>query len=106
MVKNLSAAELKKMMESGNGFKLIDVREKWEYDHSNIDGADLIPLGTFVARSKNLGVDDKIIIYCHHGNRSYSACQYLVDNGFKDVYNLEGGIEAWSLNVDPSVSRY
>ena len=106
MVKNLSAAELKALIDKGEEFKFIDVREKWEHDHSRIDGAELVPLGTFVAHSKSLAKEDKIVIYCHHGNRSFSACHYLVNNGFHNVYNLEGGIEAWSIEVDSSVPRY
>lgn len=106
MVKNLSAAEVKAILDKGEEIKFIDVREKWEHDYSRIDGADLVPLGTFVAHSHNLDKDEKIIIYCHHGNRSFSACHYLVNNGFSNVYNLDGGIDAWSLEVDSTVPRY
>ena len=106
MVKNLSVADLKALLDKGTEFKFIDVREKWEHDYSKIDGADLVPLGTFVAHSKTLNKDEKIVIYCHHGNRSFSACNYLVSNGFTDVYNLYGGIDAWSIDIDSSVQRY
>jgi adenylyltransferase/sulfurtransferase len=100
VVSNISATQLKEMLLKEEGIKLIDVREKWEYNIARINGSDLVPVKTFTEYSKNLNVEDKIVVYCHMGSRSYSVCQFLIQNGFKNIYNLEGGINAWSLEVD------
>ena len=106
MIKNFTPSEIKKLLESGSGFRLIDVREKWEYDLARIEGAELIPLGDFVPSSGTLNKNERLILYCHKGVRSMSACNYLMILGYEEIYNLKGGIDAWSLEVDESVPRY
>ncbi len=107
-VKFVSATEAFEMLKNNQSIKLIDVREPHEYEFCNIKGALLCSLSRFdeAISEANLSKSDKIVLYCHHGVRSMKAAIYLADQGFEDLYSLEGGIEAWSLEVDPSVARY
>jgi rhodanese-related sulfurtransferase len=106
MVKRLSPIQVKNILESEAQIKLIDVRESWEFEIAKLKNAQLVPLGQFVDFSKQLNPEDKIVIYCHHGVRSFNACSYLSENGFKEVINLEGGINAWSQEIDSSIPVY
>jgi len=106
MIQSLVPLEIKKILETEKDAKLIDVREKWEYDYAKIEGAENIPLSVFVHSLSQLDNNQKTIIYCHHGARSYQACSYLVRNGFKDVINMTGGIESWAETVEPEMARY
>lgn len=106
MIENLDPLEIKVLLEKETDIKLIDVREKWEYEYARIDGAENIPLSVFVHSVNKIDNNKKIILYCHHGSRSYQACSFLVRNGFKDVINMDGGINAWSDLVDPSLAKY
>ncbi len=103
----ITAEELKSQMDSGEKFRLIDVREPHEYDHAKIAGAELKPLGQIMLWSQELSdQDEAIVLHCHHGMRSDRACQFLAAQGFSNLKNLIGGIDEWSLKVDPSVPRY
>lgn len=106
MVKNLSPAEAKKILEEQEDVRLIDVREKWEYDTAKIGNSELMPMSEFNDHYEKLNPDDNLIICCHHGNRSFRVCAYLVQNGFKNVSNLDGGIDAWSHEIDPAIPTY
>jgi rhodanese-related sulfurtransferase len=92
----------------GNGQKVVflDVRERWEYDLARIEGATLIPLGELHQRANELDPASEIIVYCHHGVRSFHATMFLQQMGFTKAKNLAGGIDGWSLRIDPSVPRY
>lgn len=96
------------MKKKGNDFLLLDVREPAEYAIARIEGAKLIPLAELPDRIKELEEyrNSTIVIYCHHGMRSLNAVGYLQENEFSSLKNLKGGIDAWSLLVDPSVPRY
>jgi sulfur-carrier protein adenylyltransferase/sulfurtransferase len=85
---------------------LLDVREPWEYELAHLPGATLIPLGTLPAAVATLDPSRPTVVYCHHGMRSLSAARFLAARGFHPVWNLEGGIDAWSLEVDPATPRY
>ncbi len=85
---------------------LLDVREPHEWAIAHIAGATLVPLRTIPARVQDIPRDRTIVVYCHHGMRSRMAGEFLVDQGFGDVINLAGGIDAWSAAVDPSLPRY
>jgi rhodanese-related sulfurtransferase len=93
--------------------RLIDCREEEEFAHCRIEGAELIPLSRFAEEverrlgSPDVDGDDRpMVVYCHHGMRSMSATRYLRQKGHRRVWSLRGGIEAWSLEIDPSVARY
>jgi monothiol glutaredoxin len=104
-VQQLTAEELKAMMDRGDALELIDVRTEEERTiamiagarHLNEEGRDYL---------LRLDRDTRLVFQCHHGIRSQAAAQYFVGEGFRNVYNLRGGIEAWSRTVDPGVPRY
>ena len=85
---------------------LVDVWERWEYDIAQITGSRLIPLGELEERLTELPREGILVIQCHSGGRSEQGARLLQEAGFANVYNLEGGIEAWSRDVDPTVPRY
>ena len=90
---------------------VLDVREPWEVAQASIksgEGFELrcIPMHEIPGRLQELDPDPPIACLCHHGARSMSVAAFLVNNGFDDVSNITGGIDAWSLSADPSVPRY
>jgi rhodanese-related sulfurtransferase len=101
-------ADLKRALASGEDLLLLDVREPSEHARARIEGARLLPLGQLEARLNELDAwrGRRVVVHCHHGGRSAHACLLLREHGFQRVENLAGGIDAWSLAVDPSVPRY
>ena len=102
----MSAHELKRKKDAREAFELIDVREPFEYEIARIDGSKLIPLGEIAERADELQREQTIVVHCHSGSRSAEAVRLLQQRGFINVYNLEGGIDAWSNEIDPSVPKY
>src|SRR2546422_8232565 len=105
-IPTMSAQELKRKMDAREPFELIDVRETFECEIAQIDGAKLIPLSEIAERADELQREGPIVIHCHIGQRSAQAVRLLQQRGFANVYNLEGGIDAWSDQVDPGVPKY
>jgi rhodanese-related sulfurtransferase len=104
---NITPQELKSRLDAGKKIRLIDVREQDEFAFNRIAGAELIPLSQFQKRGpEELSPDEEIVLYCHHGMRSGQAQGFLKANGYENVLNLSGGIDAWSAQVEPSVPRY
>ena len=103
---NVTVADLKRRLDSGERIALVDVRTPVEDRIGRIDGATLIPVQELMARLGELDPRVETVVYCHHGPRSLQAVTYLRSQGFASVYNLRGGIDAWSLEIDPSVPRY
>jgi adenylyltransferase/sulfurtransferase len=103
---SISVRELKRKMDKGEALTLIDVREPDEYEIAKIPGSRLIPLGELQQRVADLPRSGALIFQCHSGIRSARATQLAKDAGFENVYNLEGGIDAWSVEIDPAVPRY
>jgi rhodanese-related sulfurtransferase len=85
---------------------LVDVREDWEREAAAIPGTLHIPLGELPARLSELPEDRPIVLHCHHGGRSMQAATWIAHQGYDDVANLDGGIEAWSRDIDPTIPRY
>ncbi|TMQ69668.1 MAG: molybdopterin-synthase adenylyltransferase MoeB [Candidatus Eisenbacteria bacterium] len=85
---------------------LVDVREPHEHAIAHIEGARLMPLGTLPARVAELDSSRPIVIYCHHGQRSRVALDFMRRAGFAKIQHLRGGIDAWSREIDPTVPRY
>ncbi|MDE0886013.1 MAG: molybdopterin-synthase adenylyltransferase MoeB [Myxococcota bacterium] len=87
---------------------LLDVREPEEVAQASIEGSVPIPLGEIEARVGEIADwrQRPVVVHCHHGGRSAQACRKLIELGFEEVENLDGGIEAWSLTVDGRVPRY
>jgi adenylyltransferase/sulfurtransferase len=105
-VPTITATELKTRIDRQDKFVLIDVREPFEYEISRIPGSKLIPLGELPARLSELDSADDIVLHCKMGGRSAKALRILQEAGFRKLNNLQGGITAWSDDVDPSVPKY
>lgn len=106
-MKEITVQELKKKFDKGDNFFLLDVREQFEYQISNIDG-ELIPLDLLPEKIKEIEdkKDDEVIVMCRSGGRSAKACELLSKHGFEDVKNLKGGINAWAREIDSSLPVY
>jgi adenylyltransferase/sulfurtransferase len=105
-VPSVSVRELKQKMDARETFMLVDVREPYEYEIARIEGSRLIPLGELETHVSDLPRTGKLVLQCHSGGRSEQATRLLQQAGFENVYNLEGGIDAWSIEIDPAVPRY
>jgi rhodanese-related sulfurtransferase len=103
---HLSPAQVKQLLDAGRPLVLLDVREPEEVALARIAGAVHIPMGDVPGRVHELDADADIVVYCHHGLRSASVAAFLLQREFASVANLSGGIDAWSLTVDPSLPRY
>ncbi|HTC13448.1 MAG TPA: molybdopterin-synthase adenylyltransferase MoeB [Chthoniobacterales bacterium] len=105
-VPTITATELKAKIDRKDQFVLVDVREPYEYDISRIPGSKLIPLGELPARLSELDSADDIVLHCKVGGRSAKALRILQEAGFRKLNNLQGGITAWSDEVDPTTPKY
>jgi adenylyltransferase/sulfurtransferase len=105
LVNEVGPAELKRMLDSGQKVVLLDVREPFENAYCRIEKSKLIPLEQLEQRVGELNKDDRIVVYCHVGVRSARATEFLNSKGFK-AQNLKGGVEAWALEVDPTMPVY
>ncbi len=105
-IHQVSVEELKAKLDSGIPFTLLDVREPYEYEIARIPGSRLIPLGNLASCINELDTADEIYIHCKMGGRSAQALRQLRDYGFTKLYNVEGGISAWSEKIDPSMPKY
>ena len=104
-IRQLSAPDLKALLESGAAIELVDVRTEDERAIATIDGSRLLDQAyhdALLLRDR----DTPIVFQCHLGIRSQHAAEYFRREGFRNLYNLRGGIDAWSLLVDTSVPRY
>ena len=104
-IRQLSAPELKAMIDSGTPFEFVDVRTDQERAIAAIEGSRLLDKA-YYDHLLTLDRDTAIVFQCHHGIRSQGAAQYCLREGFRNLYNLRGGIDEWSLVVEPSVPRY
>lgn len=104
-VRPLAVRTLKQKMDRGDALRLIDVRRPDEWEKARIAGAELLD-SDLMDELLSLPLDTTIVLQCHHGHRSQRAAEQLCAQGYKEVYNLTGGIDAWSLEIDPAVPRY
>ena len=102
----ISVRELKDRLDRGDKIFLLDVREPHEFSMAKIEGSVLIPLGTLPSSLSQLNANEEIVALCHKGMRSADAVGFLLQQGFNNVKNLVGGIDAWSVEVDQTVPRY
>ncbi|MBI3697996.1 MAG: hypothetical protein HY238_24570 [Acidobacteria bacterium] len=103
----ITPQDLHRRMAAGERLHLIDVREPWEYQASRLAGAELIPMGDIPASLPRLeGDEDPLVVYCHHGVRSLRVANWLRGQGVERVQSLAGGIDRWSLEIDPATPRY
>ena len=101
----LSVADLKRMMDAQEAFELIDVRTPAEVDQARIEGATLLDEAAY-EQLLELPRETRLVFICHHGPRGENAARQFVSEGFTDVHNVVGGIDAWSQEIDPEVPRY
>jgi len=105
MVRQISAPELKAMLDAGEVFELIDVRTAGERATARIEGSRLLDKALhdeLMQRDR----ETTLVFQCHHGIRSQAAAEYFLKAGFRNLINLQGGIAEWSRSVDPSVPQY
>lgn len=106
-MRQFNATQLNEYLhQAGSDVLLLDVREPWEYEHCHLEGSLHIPMGQIPNRHQELNQNQEIVVVCHHGMRSLQVAQYLEKIGFKNVSNLNGGIDAWAREVDPDMPVY
>ncbi|MEQ1727756.1 MAG: rhodanese-like domain-containing protein [Vicinamibacterales bacterium] len=105
LVRQISAVELKAMLDAGGPFEFVDVRTPEERAIALIAGSRLLDKA-YGDHILGLARDTPLVFQCHHGIRSQAAAEYCIREGFANVCNLVGGIDAWSLTVDSTVPRY
>jgi len=107
VLEEVAPAELRQRLAAPNPPLLIDVRTDQERELARIEPSLHIGLQEFVDRApREIPTDTDVVVYCHSGMRSAQATMWLLANGWSTVRNLEGGIDAWSVEVDPRVPRY
>lgn len=104
--KSARPADIRQRLDAGEKFRFIDVREHDEYQTAQVEAAELLPMSAIQSWWQDLPRDEELVIMCHHGSRSAQVCMALSRAGFEQLTNLEGGIDAWSRDVDPDVPRY
>jgi len=104
-VRQLLASDLKVMIESGATFELVDVRTEQERAVARLERSRLFDQ-TYHDALLRMDRETPVVFQCHHGIRSQQAAEYFRRVGFRNLYNLQGGIDAWSQLVDPTVQRY
>lgn len=106
-MRHMRPTELKQYLtEAGNAPLLLDVREPWEYEICRIHGSKLMPMCCIPASVSKLDPKRETVVICHHGIRSRQVALYLEHQGFESLINLEGGVAAWSREVDPEMASY
>ncbi len=108
MIRQLNVRELSALLAANEPVYLLDVRQPWEHEIAALPDSTLIPLDQLLNRAGEVRPPDQalVVVYCHHGIRSQSGAAILQQLGFDNVASLVGGIDAWSLHVDPNVPRY
>jgi rhodanese-related sulfurtransferase len=106
MIAQQTPAQIAALLAGDTPPHIIDVREPWEYDIAHVEGSELIPLSTLPARVHALDKQRHYALLCHHGMRSEMAANWLAQQGFTQLTNIEGGIDAWSHTVDSTLPRY
>lgn len=103
----IAPADVRRKVEAGDALRLIDVREPGEFSICKIEGAELIPMRSIPQNLQSL--DDGgvlLVVYCHHGVRSLSVVDWLRRQGVENCQSMAGGIDRWSIEIDPAVPRY
>jgi rhodanese-related sulfurtransferase len=107
-MRHLRPAELKARLDDPGQPRplLLDVREPWEFALCHLDGAQSMPMQGIPARIGELDPQQEIVCICHHGVRSFHVARFLEHNGFANVINLTGGVDAWAKEADPTMPTY
>jgi rhodanese-related sulfurtransferase len=103
----ITPADVKRRLDSGEKLRLIDVREPHEHQMARIEGGDLIPMRSVPQSLEALrGEQAPLVVFCHHGMRSLQVVNWLREQGVEECSSMTGGIDRWSREIDPSVPRY
>ena len=105
----IAPSEVKRLLDAGGSVKLVDVREPAEFQTACIAGAELIPMRSVPAELQRLDAaadESTLVVFCHHGVRSLNVVNWLRQQGVARCQSMAGGIDRWSLEVDPAVPRY
>jgi len=103
----ISPQEVQRRLSTGEQLRLIDVREPFEFRRARIDGSELIPMRSVPQSLPLFEKDEKlIVVFCHHGMRSLQVVGWLREQGVENCVSMAGGIDRWSLEIDPKVPRY
>ena len=105
----ITPKQAKERLNGPSGAIIIDVREPEEYAVARLAGSQLLPMGTVpneVQRLERLSDEADLLVLCHHGVRSLQVVAWLRQRGFENCWSITGGIDRWSLEVDPTVPRY
>ena len=105
-MQTISVLDLKSKLDNGDTPVLLDVRETWEYEICAIQDSINISMSDVDKMLNELKPDEETIVICHHGMRSFQVASYLENNGFTQITNLEGGIDAWAKTVDKEMEQY
>jgi rhodanese-related sulfurtransferase len=107
-IRQISAAALSSLLADADKEKpvLLDVREPWEIQLAKIAGAENVPMGQIPGSIESLDRTRSTVVICHHGVRSLQVVAFLQQHGFTNLHNLQGGIDAWSREVDPQIAVY
>ena len=103
---DLTPGEFVEKRDSGELWQLLDVREHWEIEIASVDDSVVIPMSEIPRRIDELDLHAPIAVLCHGGFRSASVAAWLSENGATTVANISGGIDAWAMSVDKTLSRY
>jgi adenylyltransferase/sulfurtransferase len=108
MVRQINVQQLADRLADGQPVYLLDVRQPQEHETAKLPDSHLIPLDELMNRTQEIQPPDDalLVVYCHHGIRSLSGAAILEQHGFSNVVSLAGGIDAWSVHIDPKVPRY
>ena len=104
--KSLSVQDLKRKLDCNEDFTLIDIRENQELEICKLKEAVHIPMGSIPIRLNEIDFKKPVVIMCKSGGRSAQICQFLNQQGYFDVYNLDGGIMSWALEIDSTIATY
>ena len=103
----IDPTEVKRRLDAGEKIRLVDVREPFEHQQAHIPGAELIPMRSVSQSLESLRAGTaQLVLFCHHGMRSLQVAEWLRRQGFEDAVSMAGGINRWSLEIDPTVPRY
>jgi rhodanese-related sulfurtransferase len=107
-MRHVRPAELKAWLDDSQRDRplLLDVREPWEFERCRIEGAELLPMASVPSRFNQIDPQREVVVICHHGVRSFHVARFLEHNGFPNVINLTGGVDAWAKEVDPKMATY
>ena len=105
-MKSITPTGLKAKLDAGENLFLLDVREAWEFALCNIKGSTNISLSNIEQMQTEIKPDEETVVICHHGMRSFQVANYLEGQGYNNITNLEGGVDAWARTVDAEMAQY